>query len=472
MIEISNFIELLNNRFYTFILIPLFLGVGLYFTFKLKCGQFTHLIHVTKLLSKPAKEVDGEKGISPFKAFTISAASQIGTGNIVGVAAAIGLGGPGAVFWMWIIALIGGASSFIENTLGQIFKVDNGDGTYRGGPAYYMEKALGLPKLGVIFSVIISVVYGFMFNAIQANTIASAFANTFNINEGAVGIAVAVIVGFIIFGGIRRIADVTSLLVPVMAIAYIGLSVFIVLKNITMVPYMFKVIIENAFGLKAVGGATLGMAILNGIRRGLFSNEAGMGSVPNASSTADVDHPAEQGLIQALGVYINTIVVCSATAFIIILGGEEIYADPSLQGLAITQHALAKHIGSWAHTFLTVCIFMFAFSSIIGNYYYGENNIEHLGLNRRKLNIYRVLVLVMVYLGCVGDFSVVWNTGDIFMGVMAIINLAVLLKLGKISIEAYKDYFRQVKEGKTPQFRISNLNSLKGLENKIECWEK
>ena len=235
---------------------------------------------------------------------------------------------------------------------------------------------------------------------------------------------------------------------------------------------MFKVIFENAFGLKAIGGATLGTAILNGIRRGLFSNEAGMGSVPNASSTADVDHPAEQGLIQALGVYINTIVVCSATAFIIILGGENIYTDPSLQGLAITQNALATHIGPWAHMFLTICIFMFAFSSVIGNYYYGENNIEHLGLSRIQLNIYRILVLIMVYLGCVGDFSVVWNTGDIFMGVMAIINLIVLLKLGKISIEAYNDYFKQVKEGKKPVFKISNLKSLKGLENKIDCWEK
>lgn len=472
MKEIAMITELINDKFYTFVLIPLLLGVGLYFTLKLKCGQFTHIAHVTKLLSKPAKEIDGEKGISPFKAFTISAASQIGTGNIVGVAAAIGLGGPGAVFWMWIIALIGGASSFIENTLGQIFKVSNGDGTYRGGPAYYMDKALGLPKLGIVFSIIISIVYGFMFNAIQANTIASAFSNTFGVKEGTVGLIVAIIVGFIIFGGIRRIADVTSLLVPVMALAYIGLSIFIVIKNITMVPYMFKVIFENAFGLKAIGGATLGTAILNGIRRGLFSNEAGMGSVPNASSTADVDHPAEQGLIQALGVYINTIVVCSATAFIIILGGENIYTDPSLQGLAITQNALATHIGPWAHMFLTICIFMFAFSSVIGNYYYGENNIEHLGLSRIQLNIYRILVLIMVYLGCVGDFSVVWNTGDIFMGVMAIINLIVLLKLGKISIEAYNDYFKQVKEGKKPVFKISNFKSLKGLENKIDCWEK
>ncbi len=416
--------------------------------------------------------MNGEKGISPFKAFTISAASQIGTGNIVGVAAAIGAGGPGAVFWMWIIALIGGASSFIENTLGQIFKVQNDDGTYRGGPAYYMSKALGLPKLGMIFSVIIAVVYGFMFNAIQANTIASAFANTFNVKEGTVGIIVAIIAGFIIFGGIRRIADVTSLLVPIMATAYIGLAIFIIITNITLVPSMFKIIFENAFGLRAIGGATLGTAILNGIRRGLFSNEAGMGSVPNASSTADVDHPAEQGLIQALGVYMNTIVVCSATAFIIILGGESIYADPNLQGLAITQNALAVHVGPWAHTFLTICIFMFAFSSVIGNYYYGESNIEHLGLGKTKLKIYRGLVLIMVYLGCVGDFSVVWNTGDIFMGIMAIINLVVLFKLGKISVETYNDYFVQLKAGKTPVFKVSNIKSLKGLENEIECWEK
>lgn len=473
MEKFSELTGLLNDSIYTYILIPLLLAVGIYYTYKIKGGQFTHLKHVIKLLAEPAKEQkDGEKGISPFKAFTISAASHIGTGNIVGVAAAIALGGPGAVFWMWIIALIGGASSFVENTLGQIFKEKNNDGTFRGGPAYYMTKALGLPKLGIIFSIVISVVYGFMFNSIQANTIAAAFSNSFNVKESVVGIVLIIIVGLVIFGGVRRIADVTSLLVPVMAIAYMGLALVIIIKNITLVPAMFGLIFKSAFGLEAVAGGTLGAAILNGVRRGLFSNEAGMGAVPNASATADVSHPAKQGLIQSLGVYMDTILVCSATAFIIILAGEGVYSDPSVQGLTITQNALAAEVGPWANTFLTICVFMFAFSSVIGNYYYGENNIAHLNWGKNALNVYRILVLVMVYVGCVGDFSIVWNTGDIFMGIMAMINLVVLFKLGKISVETYYDYFSQVKAGKEPVFKVSNIKSLKGLEDQIECWEK
>lgn len=463
----------LSDNIYTFILIPLLLGVGIYYTIKLKCGQFTHIKHACKLITEPAKvDAEGEKGISPFKAFTISAASHIGTGNIVGVSAAIAAGGPGAVFWMWITALIGGASSFVENTLGQIFKERNDDGSFRGGPAYYMTKALGLPKLGILFSLVISVVYGFMFNAMQANTIASAFASTYNIKESFVAIGIIVLASIVIFGGVHRIADVTSLLVPVMAIAYMALSIIIIIKNITLVPAMFGIIFKSAFSTKAVAGGAIGTAILNGVRRGLFSNEAGMGAVPNASATADVSHPAKQGLIQALGVYLDSILVCSATAFIVILAGEKVYLNPDLQGLNITKAALANEVGPWAHTFLTISVLMFAFSSIIGNYYYGENNIHYLGLGKSALTTYRVLVLVMVFLGCVGDFSLVWNTGDVFMGIMAMINLVVLILIGKISVEAYYDYFRQVDAGKTPVFKVSNLKTLKGLEDKIDCWEK
>lgn len=473
MEKFANWTGFFNDTIYTWILIPLLLIVGVLYTVQLKCGQFTHLKHVLKLLTEPAKEQqNGEKGISPFKAFTISAASHIGTGNIVGVAGAIAAGGPGAVFWMWVIALIGGASSFVENTLGQIFKEKNSDGTFRGGPAYYMTHALGLPKLGIVFSIVISVVYGFMFNSIQANTIASAFSNSYGVKEYVVGAVLIVVVALVIFGGVRRIADVTSLLVPFMAIAYMGLALLIIFKNISLIPSMFAIIFRSAFSLQAVAGGTLGAAILNGVRRGLFSNEAGMGAVPNASSTADVTHPAKQGLIQALGVYMDTILVCSATAFIIILAGQEVYTDPNLKGIAITQTALAHEVGPWAHTFLTFCVLMFAFSSVIGNYYYGENNIQHLGWGKTALNFYRVLVLGMVFVGCVADFSIVWDTGDIFMGIMATINLVVLIKLGKIAIEAYQDYFSQLKSGKEPEFRISNLKTLKGLEDKIGCWKK
>ena len=459
---------LLSDTIYTYLLIPLLLGIGIFYTFKIKGGQITNIGHAIKLISKPAED---KNSISPFKAFTISAASHIGTGNIVGVAAAVSIGGPGAVFWMWVTALIGGASSFVENTLGQVFKERNPDGTFKGGPAFYMEKALGKPKLAALFSVVIAVVYGINFNAMQANTIAAGFNSSFGLDKKIVAFVLIILAGLIIFGGLRRIADVTSLLVPFMAIIYMAVVLFIVIKNIALIPHMFGLIFEGAFSLKAGFGGLFGTAILNGIRRGLFSNEAGMGAVPNASAVADVSHPAKQGLIQALGVYLDTILVCSATAFVVILSGEGIYAS-DLKGLEITQAALANEVGSWSNYFLTFCVLMFAFSSIVGNYYYGENNILKLNFGKNALNVYRVIVLIAVILGCVGDFSIVWNTGDVFMGIMAVINLVVLIFLGKISVGVYNDYMKQLKEGKDPVFNPEDVKELKPYLDKITAWNK
>ena len=459
---------LFSDSIYTYILIPLLLAIGIYYTVKIRAGQITNIGHANKLITAPAKNKDS---ISPFKAFTISAASHIGTGNIVGVAAAISTGGPGAVFWMWITALIGGASSFVENTLGQVFKEKNPDGTFKGGPAYYIRKALNKPKLAIVFSVVISIVYGINFNAMQANTIAAGFNSSFGVNKKIIALILIILAGIIIFGGLQRIADVTSLIVPVMAIAYILVVLFIIIKNIKLVPHMFGIIFKSAFNLKAGFGGLFGTAILNGIRRGLFSNEAGMGAVPNASAVADVSHPAKQGLIQALGVYLDTILVCSATAFVVILGGEGIY-NSSLQGLEITQAALANEVGNWANYFLSFCILMFAFSSIIGNYYYGENNVLNLNLGRNALRIYRILVLLAIILGCVGDFSVVWNLGDVFMGIMAVINLIVLIFLGKISVSVYNDYMKQLNEGKDPVFNPKNIRELDPYINEVTAWDE
>ena len=459
---------LLSDVIYTYLLIPLLLGIGLYYTFKIKGGQISNINHAIKLIATPAKD---ENSISPFKAFTISAASHIGTGNIVGVAAAVSIGGPGAVFWMWITALIGGASSFVENTLGQVFKEKNPDGTFKGGPAFYMEKALKKPKLAATFSVVIAIVYGINFNAMQANTIAAGFNSSFNLDKKIVALFLLILAGIIIFGGLKRIADVTSLLVPVMAIIYMGVVLFIIIKNIKLVPHMFGVIFGGAFNLKAGFGGLFGTAILNGIRRGLFSNEAGMGAVPNASAVADVSHPAKQGLIQALGVYLDTILVCSATAFVVILAGEGIYAS-DLKGLEITQAALVNEVGNWANYFLTFCVLMFAFSSIIGNYYYGENNILKLDLGKNSLTIYRILVLIAVILGCLGDFSIVWNVGDVFMGIMAVINLIVLISLGKISVGVYNDYIKQRDEGKDPVFNPRDVKELELFIDEITAWDK
>ena len=468
-----DFMSSTNTLLYTYILIPVLLLVGIFFTIRIKGGQFMHLKHALKLITKPAEtKDDGSKGLSPFKAFTISAASHIGIGNIVGVALAISVGGPGAVFWMWMTAIIGGATSFVENTLGQIFKEKGEDGSYKGGPAYYMTKGLGLPKLGVIFSIVISVVYGFMFNAIQANTVGVALGSAFGIGPAVVGIILVVLVGAVIFGGLDRIADMTSLVVPFMAVAYMGLAFFIVIMNISQVPAMFALIFKSAFNFKAAAGGLVSGAILEGVRRGLYTNEAGMGSVPNASATAEVSHPAKSGLIQALGVYLNSILVCSATAFIIILAGEGVYANPGLQGLQITQNALAAQVGGWAQIFLTVCVFMFAFSTLVGNYYYGENNLANLGLKKTGTNIYRLLVLAVIFIGCVADFSLVWSTGDIFMGFMALINLFAILFLSKIAVETYNDYFKQLKTGIDPVFKVSNIKSLDKVAGKITVWEK
>ncbi|MFO3715475.1 alanine/glycine:cation symporter family protein [Anaerococcus cruorum] len=460
--------SVLSDVIYTWMLIPLLLGLGLYFTIKIKAGQISNIGHAMDLITAKPKD---ENAISPFKAFTISAASHIGTGNVVGVAAAISVGGPGAVFWMWITALIGGASAFVENTLGQIFKEKNDDGSFKGGPAFYINKTIKKPGLANLFSIIVCIVYGFMFNAMQSNTIASGFSNSFDSTPWVIGLIVVVVSGFVIFGGLKRISDITSLLVPVMAIAYIGLVIFILITNITKVPYMFGLIFKDAFNLQAGLGGLFGTAVLNGVKRGLFSNEAGMGAVPNASAVADVSHPAKQGLIQALGVYLDTILICSATAFVIIIGGEEIYLNPNLKGLDITQAALAAEIGPWAQHFLTICVLMFAFSSIIGNYYYGENNILVMGLGNTGLIIYRILVLVFVFFGSVGDFSTVWNTGDIFMGIMAIINLFILMIIGKCAVATYYDYKRQLKEGKDPVFNPRNITELSPYLDDITAWD-
>lgn len=464
----KNLTSALSDIIYTWMLIPLLLGLGIYFTIKIRAGQISNIGHAKNLITAKPKD---ENAISPFKAFTISAASHIGTGNVVGVAAAISVGGPGAVFWMWITALIGGASAFVENTLGQIFKEKNDDGSFKGGPAFYINKTIKKPGLANLFSIIVCIVYGFMFNAMQSNTIASGFSNSFSTTPWIIGLLVVIISGFVIFGGLQRISDITSLLVPVMAVAYIGLVIFILITNITKVPHMFGLIFKDAFNLEAGLGGLFGTAVLNGVKRGLFSNEAGMGAVPNASSVADVSHPAKQGLIQALGVYLDTILICSVTAFVIIIGGEEIYLNPNLKGLDITQAALATEIGPWAQHFLTICVLMFAFSSIIGNYYYGENNILAMGLGKIGLTIYRILVLAFVFFGSVGDFSIVWNTGDIFMGIMAILNLVVLMIIGKCAVATYYDYIRQLKEGKDPVFNPREIKELSPYLDEIKAWD-
>ncbi|CAM3134186.1 alanine/glycine:cation symporter family protein [Clostridium sporogenes] len=465
---LENFISVLNNYLWSYILIALLIILGLFFSFKSKFVQIRYFKEMFRLLgegaSKSGREKHkGKKGVSSFQAFCISTASRVGTGNLAGVAIAIASGGPGAVFWMWIIALIGGASSFVESTLAQIYKVEDKHG-FRGGPAYYMEKALNKKWMGIIFSILITISYGLVFNSVQSNTISLAFEQAFGVNTLIIGLILAILTSLIIFGGVKRIAKVTEIIVPIMAITYVIVALFVILKNLGSIPSIFSLIIENAFGIKQVVGGGLGAAVLMGIKRGLFSNEAGMGSAPNAAATANVTHPAKQGLIQTLGVFTDTILICSATSFIVLISGSYLKSD--LTGIQLTQTALSSQVGSWGNTFIAICIFLFAFSSVIGNYYYGETNIEFLKGSKTSLFLYRLCVIGMVLFGSIAKIQIVWDMADLFMGFMAIINLIAIAMLSKIAFAALKDYDRQKKQGIEPVFYA---DSIEGLNN-IECW--
>lgn len=451
-----------NNFIWTYVLIGALLILGLYFTIRTKFVQVRLFGEMFRLIVE--KKDHHSDGVSPFQAFTISAASRVGTGNVAGVALAIGIGGPGAVFWMWIIALIGMATAFIESTLAQVYKVKDGS-AFRGGPAYYMEKALGWRKLGIVFAILLTLAFGFIFNAVQANTISQSFHSVFNIPTWTVGIGLVILTAIIIFGGVHRIVQVTQFIVPIMATFYIGIALFIVVINFTEVPNMFKLIVTHAFGIEQIAGGGIGAALMQGVRRGLFSNEAGMGSVPNAAATASVSHPAKQGLVQSLGVFFDTIVVCSATAFIILLSG--LYVDAGDDGILLTQAAMEMQVGTWAPYFVAIAIMFFAFSSVIGNYYYGETNIEFINAHKSWMTVYRVAVLGMVMFGALAKVALVWDLADLFMGMMAIINLLVIAILGKIAFRVLDDFTAQRKQGKNPVFHASSIPGLKGAE----CWE-
>ncbi|PRR72117.1 alanine/glycine:cation symporter family protein [Clostridium thermopalmarium] len=466
---LQNIVSSINNILWSYVLIALLIALGLYFTIRSGFVQFRFFGEMFRLLGEGAnKSISSNgkehKGVSSFQAFCISTASRVGTGNLAGVAIAISTGGPGAVFWMWLIALIGGASSFVESTLAQIYKVKDEHG-YRGGPAYYMEKALNKRWLGILFSILITISFGLIFNSVQANTISFAFEEAFGVSRLAVGIVITLFTAIIIFGGVKRIAKVAEMLVPVMAIGYILVALFVVFKNINHVPAVFSLIMENAFGIKEVAGGSIGATVMLGIKRGLFSNEAGMGSAPNAAATADVTHPVKQGLIQTLGVFTDTILICSCTAFIVLLSGA--YTNSKLEGIQLTQNALSSQVGSWGNTFIAICILLFAFSSIVGNYYYGETNIEFIKANKLWLLAYRVAVVGMVIFGSIAKIQIVWDMADLFMGIMAIINLIAISRLSHIAFAVLKDYAAQKKEGKDPVF---NADSIEKLEN-AECWK-
>ncbi len=446
----------INDVMYTYILVILLVGVGIYFTIRTRGVQFRLLKDGIKSMMEKAKKTEtGEKKVSSFQALMISTASRVGTGNIAGIATAIAAGGPGAVFWMWIMALIGGASAFIESTLAQIYKVKEG-GQFRGGPSYYMERALGKRWMGILFSILLIICFAYGFNGLQSYNMSSAleyyipeYANT--VWPMVLGIVLAVAAGLVIWGGVHRIGFISSVIVPIMATLYILLGIATMILNITELPHMFAVILENAFDVKAIMGGFAGSAVVIGIKRGLFSNEAGMGSAPNASASADVDHPVKQGLVQIISVFIDTLLICSSTAVMLLVSGVEGKTDV-LDGIPYVQAAISSNVGEWGIHFITFSIFAFAFSSLIGNYFYAESNILFIKNSKVLLNLFRVTCVVAIFLGAQADFSLVWNLADITMGLMAIVNIIAIFLLGKVAIKVLKNYEKQKKAGENPVF--------------------
>ncbi|KLN67058.1 MULTISPECIES: alanine/glycine:cation symporter family protein [Vibrio] len=471
----TDLINLMNDLLWGSILVYLLVGVGIYFTVRLGFIQFRHFGHMFSVL-KNSRKAD-KAGISSFQALCTSLAARVGTGNMAGVAVALTAGGPGAIFWMWLIAMLGMATSFAESTLAQLYKTKDDDGNYRGGPAYYMEKGLGMRWMGVLFSVFLIIAFGLVFNAVQANSIANAMNNAFGWEDTYVGIVVVALSSIVIYGGIKRIAKVAELIVPIMALAYLLLAMYVMLTNLEKLPAVLTLIFKSAFGLQEAAAGGLGYAIaqamINGIKRGLFSNEAGMGSAPNAAASATPypPHPASQGYVQMLGVFMDTIVICSATVAIILMSGEYV-PHGEVTGIELTQTALSSQVGEWGGIFVAVAIFFFAFTSIIANYSYAETNLIFLEHNHKAgLGIFRIIVLGMVMFGAVASLPVVWALADVSMGLMAIVNLVAIILLSGIVIKLAKDYNRQLDEGKVPTFDSNDFPELKSqLEDGI--WDQ
>lgn len=468
---LMQWVKFFNDPLWDF-LVVLLIAVGVFYTIATGAVQIRLFLQSIRVMKSSRKESEDQHGITPFQAFVTGLASRVGVGNVAGVAIAIAIGGPGAVFWMWMTAFLGMSSAFVESSLAQLFKVrDTQNQQFRGGPAYYIQKGLKQKWLAVAFSLALILAYGFVFNAVQANSIVAATSHAwgwnnadlalqiggFTLNVSWVGIALVILTSMIIFGGIKRIAKVAESFVPFMAVLYLLVALYIAVINLPMLPDIFKLIVTKAFQFDAAAGGFFGsmisMAMMQGIKRGLFSNEAGMGSAPNAAAASDVKHPVNQGLVQMLGVFVDTFVVCSCTAIIILTSG--VYQNSGLEGVQLTQMALSSQIGSWGDDFLAIILFLFAFSSIIGNYAYAEGNVQFMNNNTRLMFVFRVLVLVMVYFGSITSVPLIWAMADLSMGLMATINLFAILLLTPFLLMLLKDYTSQLKRGiKDPEFKL------------------
>lgn len=475
---LMSWVQFFNDPLWNF-LVVLLVAVGVFYTLITGAVQLRLFLHSIRVMKGSRKECVDEHGITPFQAFVTGLASRVGVGNVAGVAIAIAIGGPGAVFWMWFTAFLGMSSAFVESSLAQLFKVrDYQNKQFRGGPAYYITQGLKQKWLGIVFALSLILAYGFVFNAVQANAIIGATSHAWGWDKANlilglggldleiswVGITLVVMTALIIFGGIKRIAKVAERIVPFMALLYIIVALYIAIINLPMLPEIFKLIFTKAFEFEAAAGgffgAMISMAMMMGIKRGLFSNEAGMGSAPNAAAASDVKHPVNQGMVQMLGVFVDTFVVCSCTAIIIMVSG--LYHEAGFEGVTLTQKALESQIGSWGGGFLAIILFLFAFTSIIGNYAYAESNVQFINNNPKIMLIFRILVLVMVYFGAITSVPLVWSMADLSMGLMATINLIAILLLTPIALILLKDYTSQLKKGiKEPEFKIDNYPELK-----------
>ena len=466
-----DFLNILNE-YWSYVLIVVLVFSAIYFTIKTHGMQFTMIGEMIKQLinSGEKKNLNGSKpntqrkSVSSFQAFAVSIASRVGTGNLAGVATAIAVGGPGSVFWMWIIALLGASNAFIESTLAQLYKIKGKD-SFRGGPAYYIKYGIGNKLWANTFAVLISITFGLAYNSVQSNTIASAINESFGFAPWIIGVVLTILSISIICGSIQRISRFSEIVVPIMALSYIILAIVILSLNITQIPTVLKLIVTEAFSIESTIGGGLGMAMLMGIKRGLFSNEAGEGSAPNVAATASVSHPVKQGLVQTLAVYTDTLIICTCTALIILCSGV---FDSGADGIVLTQMAITHEVGPIGTHFVTIAIFFFAFTSIIGNYYYGETNIQFMTSNKWALWLYRGAVGAMVMIGAVASLDLVWALADITMGMMTICNLAAILVLGKYAIILLNDYRTQKLKGYDPTYHSSTIPQ---IASKTRCWE-
>ena len=446
-------------------LVALLALCGLWFTVRTRGVQFRLIGDAVRMLFTDDNAGGSKRHISSFQAFNISLASRIGTGNLAGVATAIAVGGPGAIFWMWVMALIGSVNAFVESTLAQLFKI-KGKESFIGGPAYYIHKGLKSKFFACLFAVSIILDFGLTNNLVQSNTITLAFESAFGIEGMWLPILLTGLTLAVVFGGVQRIARISTLIVPFMAILYLGVTILVLVLRFDRIPDAFLLIVRDAFGFEQALGGTVGAAIVYGFKRGLFSNEAGEGSAPNAAATADVSHPVKQGLIQALGVFTDTLLICSCTAFIILCSG--IFATSDANGIELTQFALTDVIGEIGSSLIAVLIFFFAFSSIIGNYYYGECNLYFLTRSRRALFGFRLLSGgVLVFVGAIATLDLAWGLVDFFMAIMCICNLTALLLLGKYALRCLNDYRAQRRAGLDPVYRSSTIPELADV---TECW--